>query len=117
MGLFGKKKKDVLDLTKRFKEQQEKVEVTSESEPASTTESSGAFGFLSNLADSSKAVSSSESSGNYADLSTSVEDRKQRLAKRLVAMTNKLEEISNQIYHLQQRLEVLEKKVGISGFE
>ena len=46
----------------------------------------------------------------------SVEEKKKRLAKRLVEMTDKIEELSNQIYHLQQRVEVLERKNNLSGF-
>ena len=38
------------------------------------------------------------------------EEKRQRLGRRLLDMTNKIEDLSNQIYHLQQRIEVLEKK-------
>ncbi len=40
-------------------------------------------------------------------------ERKKRLAKRLIDMTTKIEYLSNPIYHLQQRIEVLERKAGI----
>ena len=118
MGFFSKNKKDVLDLTERFKEQQERVAEIREVESATTNEPSSGFGFLANLAGSNTGPASSESSTEeYADLSTGPENRKQRLAKRLIDMTDKLEEISNQIYHLQQRLEVLEKKIGVGSFD
>jgi hypothetical protein len=32
-------------------------------------------------------------------------------------MTAKIEDLSNQIYHLQQRIEVLEKKMDVNRFE
>jgi hypothetical protein len=32
-------------------------------------------------------------------------------------MTDKIEELDNKIYHLQQRVEVLEKKDKTNGFE
>ncbi|MEX2017508.1 MAG: hypothetical protein WD876_03475 [Candidatus Pacearchaeota archaeon] len=40
-------------------------------------------------------------------------DAKKKLAKRLLDITNKLDDISNQIYHLQQRVELLERKTGV----
>jgi hypothetical protein len=30
-------------------------------------------------------------------------------------ITEKMEDLGNQIYHLQQRLEVIERKVGVGG--
>jgi len=61
------------------------------------------------------AEKSSDSRKIYA--SASPEDRKRMLIKRLVEMTDKIDEISTQIYHLQQRIEVLEKKTGIGRGE
>jgi peptidoglycan hydrolase CwlO-like protein len=40
-------------------------------------------------------------------------EKKKKLAKRLMDMTSKVEDLSNQIYHLQQRIEVLERKMGV----
>jgi uncharacterized coiled-coil DUF342 family protein len=58
----------------------------------------------------------------YRDLSqastnnlTSIE-RKRKLAKRLKQITENLETLSNQIYHLQQRMEVMEKKLNLNNF-
>lgn len=95
---FGKKDK-VLDLTERYRKQQAKVV----KEKASQEDiSQNAFSFLGNLA------SSSSSQPENLDGS---EDKKKKLAKRLMDLTNKMEELSNQIYHLQQRVELLEKKM------
>ena len=44
------------------------------------------------------------------------EERRRKLLKRLIDMTDKLEELSNQIYHLQQRVELLEKKLDVNRF-
>jgi len=44
------------------------------------------------------------------------DDKRKKLTKRILDMTNKLEEISNQIYHMQQRIEVLERKLDVSRF-
>ena len=49
-----------------------------------------------------------------ADSLTDAEEKKKRLAKRIADMTTKLEELSNQIYHLQQRVELLERKSGLN---
>lgn len=111
MGLFGfSKKKDVLDLTERYKKQQEKLaQVQSESQESSQSTSQNAFSFLGDLASSSNSETQSE---EYVDVS-GAEDKRKKLAKRLMDMTAKMEDLSNQIYHLQQRVELLEKKSSV----
>jgi len=56
----------------------------------------------------------SHSENNFVGTSqdNSAEKRK-KLAKRLIDMTNKMEDLSNQVYSLQQRIEVLERKSGV----
>ena len=44
---------------------------------------------------------------------SAIEERKKKLAKRLMDITNKMESLSNQIYHLEQRIELLERKAGV----
>jgi hypothetical protein len=107
MGFLGfKKKGGILDLTERYKKQQEKVsQMQNEESP-----SQNAFSFLGNLASGSNAESE-----DYLDVSGS-EEKKKKFAKRLVEMTTKMEDLSNQIYHLQQRIEVLEKKIDVGRF-
>ncbi len=73
------------------------------------TSSTGNFNFLRDMA------SSSMSSDSYGENEESDEKRK-KLAKRLADITDKLEDLSNQIYHLQQRVELLERKNKL-GFE
>jgi len=108
MGFFGfGKKKKVLDLTENYKRQMEKAEQARALQKNSSASSgAGPFSFF----DSSAATDSSEST---LDLSSTDEKRK-RLAKRIMEMTEKVEDISNQIYHLQQRLEVLERKLDVN---
>ena len=109
MGFLGFGKKDnVVDLTERYERQQEKL-AQAKSENQEQSASTNAFSFF------DSGASSSESS-NYVDVSEGVDDKKKKLAKRLADMTAKMEEISNQIYHLQQRLEVLERKSGVGSF-
>ena len=109
MGLFNfRKKPDVIDLTKRYKEQQEKKTNTERDQSASQN----AFSFLGDLAGASKPAESDE----YVDVSNNMTEKKRKLAKRLMDITTKMEDLSNQIYHLQQRLEVLERKSGIGSY-
>ncbi len=60
-----------------------------------------------------------ETEGKRADRGSAdtPEERKKRFMKRVMDMSDKLDELSTQIYHLQQRLEVLEKKTGIGRGE
>ena len=61
----------------------------------------------------------SSSSSNYSESGTvgEINERREKLAKRLMDMTEKIEELGNQIYHLQQRMELIEKKLRISNFD
>jgi septal ring factor EnvC (AmiA/AmiB activator) len=92
---FGKKGK-VLDLTERYKKQQAKMNHVKDVSQDSSSQNS--LGFLGDFAQ----VGSSNSQED---------ERKKKLTKRLMEITNKMEDLSNQIYHLQQRVEVLEKKI------
>ena len=107
MGLFGfgKKGKDVIDLAERFRKQKEKEE--KDSSKSNETETASPLAFF----DSSS--NSSEAESETIDLSGPDAKRK-KFAKRILEITTKLEDISNQIYHLQQRIEVLERKADIS---
>ena len=120
MGFF-KKKDRVIDLTKKYKQDQERAErLSASSQKTSSSEATpfgGGFGIFGNADPSSTATSSSDSSSSgYVDFSSGEDNPKKKLAKRLMDMTDRLEDISNQIYHLQQRLEVVEKKMNIGGY-
>jgi len=103
MGLFKRKNK-VLDLTKHYEKQQEKLEQIKQEE---TTASPLGASFSMFGADPAP---SSSSSDDYADLSTGIDQKKRKLVKRIMDMSSKMEDLSNQIYHLEQRIEVLERK-------
>ena len=105
------KKKRILDLTEKYRRDQERAAEMLE-DTNSTTDSSSAFGFLGNMA----SASSSTTSDEVIDIGLNVDERKRRLTKRLLDLTEKIEDLSNQIYHLQQRIEVLEKKSGIGDY-
>jgi len=117
MGLFSRKN-NVVDLTDEFRytkrAQAKEALETSSSRNASQSQESSSGGF-SNFFDSSNVhMSSSQSSGGNFDPETGkpldVNEKKRRLARRLKNMTDRIEEQANQIYTLQQRIEVLEKK-------
>ena len=116
MGLFGLGKKEkVLDLTEGYKQQQARANAQSQSSNLQSQSSSSqdSLNFLGNLASSSASSGNGDEVLNLSD----PEEKKRKLAKHLGELTNKIEEISNQIYHLQQRVEVLERKAGVKGFE
>ncbi len=114
MGFFRRKDKDILDLTKRYKRQQEKIaQIQSDSQGESTDASTSGLAFLGDLAGA--AQTSSQSDG-YIDVSEGIGEKRRKLAKRLMDMTEKMEDLSNQIYHLQQRIEVLERKLDVNRF-
>lgn len=119
MGLFGfgKKGSDIVDLAERYRRQKEKEELakTKQTEKSSPP---GMFSFF-------DSPSKSNSAQDYEEvidlsnngLSNNSDEKKKRFAKRLVDMTEKLEELSNSIYHLQQRIEVLEKKANLNRLD
>ena len=43
-------------------------------------------------------------------------EKRKKLAKRLMDMTSKIEDLSNQIFHLQERIEILEKKNNVGNY-
>lgn len=110
MGFLGFGKKDnFVDLTEKYKKQQEKIKnIRDESTENSTQNNSeqsplpapGIFGMFGGNASINNETNSSEDNG----------EKKRKLAKRLMDMTDKIEDLSNQIFHLQQRIEILEKK-------
>jgi len=107
MGLFNSRKRDVIDYTEGYRRLKNKPKPAESPVQEKPKESSG-FIPLGFFGDSSpKQESFSENSFDSGD----AQDRKRKLAKRLVDMTDKIEDLSNQIYHLQQRLELLERKV------
>jgi len=115
MGLFDfRKKGKVIDLTERYRKQQERTENIRRDIPQKTQENSeGMFSIFGGATPSIESESTLESSKSP---STDLEEKRRRLSKRLLDMTSKIEELSNQIYHLQQRIEVLERKAEVGGF-
>ncbi len=111
MGFFrlGKKKNDVVDLTEKYekqKEREERIKSSMNSSQGNPSEKYTPFSFFENP--SQTTTYSEENMESHQ----SSEEKKRKFAKRISDMTNKIEDLSNQVYHLQQRIEVLEKKTG-----
>ena len=49
-----------------------------------------------------------------SDTPNNAEEKKKKLVKRIVDLSDRMEELSSKIYRLQQRVEVLEKKSGVN---
>jgi len=115
MGLFGKKKEKVVDWSEGYRKPS--VKIPTRTQQTNKEEDNSDIGFLGNLANSGSASTSSDVSWDNDASSETVGDyqnKKQKLAKRLLDMTDKIEDLSNQIYHLKQRIELLEKKLKIN---
>jgi hypothetical protein len=132
MGFFGKNK--VIDLTEDYREQRKvrsKEGVVNDSLDSnkSKNQESSSGGFFGNFFGGSSSSSSSSPvtagdignihqgnihQGNF-DPETGkpidADEKKRRLARRLKDMTDRIEEHSNQIYQMQQRIELLEKRL------
>ncbi len=119
MGLFGfGKGKEVVDLAERYRRKKAAEEASSESnaseESGSNSNEITPFGFL-DPGTNKESQESQTSSEGVVDLSSGG-DRRKRLVKRISDMTGKLEDLTNQIYHLQQRIEVVERKMGVNKY-
>ncbi len=53
--------------------------------------------------------------GESASFNASAEEKKKKFAKRISDLIERIDDMSIQIYHLQQRVEVLEKKANVSN--
>lgn len=124
MGLFRKKRKDFVDLTKHYEKQKEQLEnmnpdvVEIPKEPSSEQNSNAGFFDMFNNTnnDSSVSTDSQETQTEARTNTINPEEKRRRLTKRLKDMTDKLENLSNQLYHIGQRLEVVERKLDVGKY-
>jgi molecular chaperone GrpE (heat shock protein) len=118
MGLFGfGKKKELVDWTEDYKMRQAGVNQLKKQQAqqvqkdnASQPSGNGPFSFF----DSPAMTGTNTPDTSYESTNETPEEKRKRLSKRIMDMTERLEDLSNQIYHLQQRLEVLERKANIN---
>jgi hypothetical protein len=133
---FFKRKEKVIDLSERMRKQHERIQQLKEdmkaakssasesigtySSPApsasgNTEPSNGSFfNFFGNNSDSSSSSNSYANSSSYS--SENEDDKRKKLAKRLGDMTARIEEISTKLYKIEQRLELIEHKMGIDKY-
>lgn len=120
MGLFGKRKEKFVDLSSGYKSARKFAQSNSARSNNSESSANSDMGFLGDMANSSSSMSTSDNISWDNEPSSSSQtvgeysEKKQKLAKRLLSMTDKIEDLSNQIYHLKQRIELLEKKMKIN---
>jgi len=108
MGLFGKRDKFV-DLSEGYSRKSSPRKIDRASPKIEDDN------FLGSIATSNTSTSSEVSWDNDSPApENNFPDKKQKLAKRLFDMTEKMEDLSNQVYHLKQRVELLEKKLKIN---
>jgi hypothetical protein len=70
--------------------------------------STGFFGLFGSKTSQEETPVLTQTNSSTNDLET--QEKRKKLAKRLMDITDKLEDLSNQIYHLQQRIELIEQK-------
>lgn len=106
MVIFKKKEPNMyLDLGKRLSKQEEKIirlkeAQSSSKEPEQETSSTGFFGsFFSGSAQASEVQQESET-----------EQKRKKLIKRVIELTERVESQEKEIYNLKNRMEVLERK-------
>lgn len=100
----------------------EYTDLTSQSSPTTQktnnqeTSSSSGMGFFGSFFSGGGSPTPNTSQDNeiYKD-TVNPDEKKRRLSKRLKDLTEQIENLSNQIYRIEQRVEVLEKKSG-SGY-
>jgi len=122
---FFRRKEKVLDLTKTYERDYERIKQRKErdnfnlnniSENSLEKKEITPFLGFESLAQNQENSSGMNSSFNES-FSSGDDDRKRKLAKRLADMTEKVEELSNEVYRLKQRIEVLEKKNNVNFFD
>ena len=101
------RKNDYVDLSEKIRKKQQQRDSFSQPEietPSQTTNSSSSSGFFNMFGNNSTPSPTPETS------TESAEEKRRKLAKRLMDMTSKIEGLENEIYQLKQRLELMERK-------
>lgn len=113
MGLFGKKKENFVDLSAGYSAARKFSQ--NNNSARNNSEKNSDLGFLGDMANSnSNSTSDNISWDNEPPPQQEENYGKKKLVKRFLEMTDKIEDLSNQIYHLKQRIELLEKKMKIN---
>jgi TolA-binding protein len=132
MAIFKRKKDKVVDLSGRLEKHRERTrekEIGFRPDSSGTLDLSSSQNSYENSSTQTKNQENSDSSSsggffgsffggntnsNTASPSGSVnneaEERRKKLTKRILDMTNKIEELENEMFRMKQRLELVEKK-------
>jgi hypothetical protein len=123
MGLFRKREK-VVDWTERLTKQKESTDRLRQSmrenaeaqKAPQTTQKESSTGSFFNFFGNSTPSASTITESSYSEPEDNSDDRKKKLAKRLSDITIKLEDLSNSIYKIEQRLELIERKMNLGKY-
>lgn len=96
---FFKKKKEFLDLRGKYIKDQERKKRILESRKSDSPEKN-----------------QNDSLNFFGSLNNFDKEETKKDSKELLKLTEKIEELSNDIYHLEQRIEVLEAKLRVNNF-
>lgn len=117
MGLFGiGKKKEIVDLGERYRRRQEREEkIRQDAVKIKQTPSKYANSISADSLDffAKKMSSANSQNEEQSEESEDSSNKKKKLAKRLADIYDRIEDLSTQIYHLQQRIEVVEQKMRV----
>ena len=116
-----KRKNDYVDLSSQMRKRQAQIEsfgsnssetpietVSSPTSSSSSTSGSSGNGFFGGFFGGGQSSTPSEPAVSNSDISS--DERRKKLARRLMDMTSKIEDMENTIYKMNQRIEVLERK-------
>lgn len=123
MGLFRRREK-VVDWTERLTRQKEsenrlrqsiRENAEAQQQPPQKESSGGSFFSFFGNSTPSNSSTNTEANSSYSD-GGDEEERRRKLAKRLADITTRLEDLSNSIYKIEQRLELIERKISVNRY-
>ena len=115
MGFFGFGKKErVIDLSEKYRRQQEEKMLNQskikQSFEQKSIQNSPLFGMLNSSANSSAQIPMPSEISNNEE---SPEEKRRKFMQKFSEMSERLETLSTSLYHLSQRVELLEKKMNV----
>src|SRR3989338_1943240 len=121
MGFFGFGKKErVVDLSEKYRREQEEKEINNSKTATKIAEQSpaventgGMFGiFNSSLNQPVQSQTQFSASSKISETPESPEEKRRKLMGKFSEMSERLETLSTSLYHLSQRVELLERKIN-----
>ncbi|MBI2042864.1 hypothetical protein HYT25_00555 [Candidatus Pacearchaeota archaeon] len=115
MGFFGFGKKDrIIDLSEKYRRQREKQAINnSKTQPTKIETKSPATSGMFGMFDSQNITNQPAPASNEISSEESPEEKRKRFMKKFSEMTERLDTMSTSLYHLSQRVELLEKKLNL----